>query len=107
MAPRNGPSVVKFNVQDYLRDMEIRAAERHDALVKKVENGFCRAEKRLDEHEHQDLEHDKVCEAISDRLQPVEDMQTTFKWTLRTAIVAMIGGVADLVINHLAPALRR
>lgn len=101
----SAPASIRVNVQDLLRDMNAERREDHQTVIEKMESGFTtvtqlvtKVATDLEAHEKADVD---TANALDGRLKPLESLNRGLKWLAGAVAVAIIGGIADLMFNHL------
>jgi hypothetical protein len=105
MAPRkNGNGTLRFNVQDFLRDMDNRLSDGQAALAVKVDEGFDRLASAASKIATDLLEHEtadaKIAADVSGKLNTIARRHGNAKWVARAVIGAVIVFLFDILLNH-------
>lgn len=94
-----------MDIQQFLLEMRREQREDHNALVKKVDDGFKEAAAALNAHALQNVEslseYDGRILRIDGRLKVVENTRRTVRWLGFTLTATALTGIVDYVMNHL------
>lgn len=94
--------MAEFDVQSELHDMRRERKEDHVALTSTVTEGFAKGSAWMHSHE---LSDERRFTTVNSSISQLQTIQKTAKWFVRSALVAMLMMIADIIGNHVGPFL--